>query len=37
MNGPASISLHASDPTFRAYTGGIYNNANCRTDVNHAV
>lgn len=37
MNGPASISLHASQPSFRAYTGGIYNDATCPTSVNHAV
>ena len=37
MNGPASISLYASDPLFRSYTGGIYDEINCPTTVNHAV
>ena len=37
MDGPASISLHASDPTFRGYKSGIYNNLECPTNVNHAV
>lgn len=37
INGPASISLHASYDSFRAYKGGIYNNATCPTSVNHAV
>jgi len=37
MNGPASISLYASDPTFRNYKSGVYNNLNCATTVNHAV
>lgn len=37
MNGPASMSLYASDPEFRSYRSGIYDNANCPTSVNHAV
>ena len=37
MNGPASISLHASYDSFRQYKSGIYNNATCPTAVNHAV
>jgi C1A family cysteine protease len=37
MTGPASISLYASEPGFRAYKSGIYNNATCPTSVNHAV
>lgn len=37
QNGPASISLYASDPDFRAYKTGIYDNAACPTSVNHAV
>lgn len=36
VNGPASISLHVGD-TFRAYNSGIYNDATCATEVNHAV
>ena len=37
MNGPASMSLYASDPTFRNYKSGVYNNKECPTSVNHAV
>ena len=37
MNGPASISLHAGYTSFQTYTSGIYNDATCPTDVNHAV
>jgi len=37
IEGPASISLHASDPTFRNYKSGIYDNRDCPTTVNHAV
>jgi C1A family cysteine protease len=37
MNGPASISLHAGTPSFQTYQSGIYNDATCPTDVNHAV
>ena len=37
MSGPASISLYASDPTFRNYKSGVYNNVDCPTTVNHAV
>ena len=37
MNGPASISLYASDAGFRAYKTGIYDNEACPTSVNHAV
>lgn len=37
MNGPASISLHADYPPFRAYAGGIFDDPNCPTKVDHAV
>jgi C1A family cysteine protease len=37
MNGPASISLHASTDSFRNYKSGIYKDFSCPTDVNHAV
>ena len=37
MEVPVSISLYASDLTFRNYKNGIFNNFNCATTVNHAV
>lgn len=37
MNGPASISLHASADSFRNYKSGIYEDYACPTEVNHAV
>ena len=37
MNGPASISLYASNEDFRGYKSGIYDNSTCPTTVNHAV
>lgn len=37
MNGPASISLYASDLGFRNYKSGVYDNQTCPTTVNHAV
>jgi C1A family cysteine protease len=37
MNGPASISLHASTDAFRHYTSGVFNDLTCPTAVNHAV
>jgi cathepsin L len=37
QNGPASISLYASSNSFHLYTGGILNDRECPTTVNHAV
>ena len=37
MNGPASISLHADYDSFMHYSGGIYANMTCPTNVDHAV
>lgn len=37
MNGPASISLHASTDSFRNYKSGIFEDYDCPTTVNHAV
>lgn len=37
MNGPASISLHASADSFRQYKSGVYEDYACPTEVNHAV
>ncbi len=37
MERTGSLSIYASDQTFRNYKTGIYNNFDCATTVNHAV
>ena len=37
MNGPASVSLHASTDSFRNYKSGVFEDYTCPTTVNHAV
>ena len=34
---PIKVSIRACDNSFRLYTGGIYNDAACGTEHNHAV
>jgi len=35
--GPIAVGVHGTDPTFTRYEGGIYNNYNCPTTIDHAM